>query len=264
MCPRVRLSAMQSFEAADEWFGSDRLGGRAGPGRPRAWLYSCDRGLKTAQSLVRKAIGCATLEDLSIDERARLWPAAAVLTPEHLRNCRVFPDRRALLDLVPRGGECAEVGVWKGEFSRVILEATQPRTLHLIDFAKETIDLVDGLFAAEIASGRVRTHHSLSVDAINSLPPASLDWIYIDADHAYEGVNADLEAARTRMKPGGLIAMNDYVYFGPLDFAKYGVVEAVNQFCLDYRYEFIGMALHPRMYMDVLLKPMPEPVSAPA
>lgn len=161
-----------------------------------------------------------------------------------------------MLDLVPKHGVCAEVGVWKGEFSRSILDITSPTRLHLIDFAKDTIDLVDRVFAAEKAEGLVHTHHGLSVPTLESMPNAYFDWVYIDADHRYEGIRGDLRAAHAKMKPGGLLAINDYIYFAPIDFAKYGVVEAVNEFCIEFDYEFVAMALHPRMYMDVLLRPI--------
>lgn len=212
--------------------------------------------IDTVKSLIRRAIGCGALEDLSMEQRLAAWPGARTLEPRHLQNCRLYPERRELLHLVPKGGVCAEVGVWKGEFSQSILEVTTPSRLHLIDFAKESIDLADRMFAAERASGVVQTHHGLSVDTLNAMPDNYFDWLYIDADHRYEGIYGDLRAARAKMKPGGLLAINDYIYFAPVDFAKYGVVEAVNEFCLEFDYEFVAMALHPRMYMDVLLRPI--------
>jgi hypothetical protein len=45
-----------------------------------------------------------------------------------------------MLEFMPKRAVCAEVGIWTGEFSAHILQATQSATLHLIDIEKEWID----------------------------------------------------------------------------------------------------------------------------
>lgn len=52
-----------------------------------------------------------------------------------------------------------------------------------------------------------------------------IDFLYIDADHSYRGVSADLEAWVPHVKPGGLIVGDDY------DSSLYpGVKEAWDEF----------------------------------
>ena len=46
---------------------------------------------------------------------------------------RPTSSRRRLLDRMPQGGVCAEIGVWKGDFSDLILRYANPKSLHLID-----------------------------------------------------------------------------------------------------------------------------------
>lgn len=49
-----------------------------------------------------------------------------------------------------------------------------------------------------------------STEMALGFPDASLDLVFIDADHSFDAVKADIEAWRHRVKPGGLIAGHDY------------------------------------------------------
>ncbi|HEY1427671.1 MAG TPA: class I SAM-dependent methyltransferase [Caulobacteraceae bacterium] len=200
--------------------------------------------------------GGVLLQELNQDERRAMWPVAPTLSPEHVRECRVFPDRVAMLDLAPKGGVCAEVGVFLGDFSQAILERNQPSRLHLIDIEQRFLDGARARFPDDVASGRVSLDLGDSSTILRSMPEAYFDWVYIDGDHTYEGCKKDIEAAADRLKPGGLILLNDYVFFGAADFCKYGVMEVVNEFCLARGFEFAGLALQGRGYFDVALKRM--------
>jgi hypothetical protein len=81
-----------------------------------------------------------SLEELSKDERRALWPKARTLTDRHLRNCRLVESRERLLEFMPRGGRCAEIGIDQGDFSAAILAATMPAKLHLIDVEAAFVD----------------------------------------------------------------------------------------------------------------------------
>jgi SAM-dependent methyltransferase len=62
-----------------------------------------------------------------------------------------------------------------------------------------------------------------STVAARMFPFGSLDFCFIDADHSYECVQADIVASRSRVKPGGILAGHDY---NPADFPE--VVRAVH------------------------------------
>ncbi len=62
--------------------------------------------------------------------------AAPALEEKHLANCRVVTDRFHMLELLPKQGVAAEVGVLYGDFSEEILRRTEPRELHLPDIRR--------------------------------------------------------------------------------------------------------------------------------
>lgn len=149
--------------------------------------------------------------------------------------------------MLPKDAVGAEIGVWQGDFSELILQIAQPKLLHLIDpwvliddpdhenawySTQRGLDIeqiyasVQARFAEQIERGQVRLNRQTSVEALGTLPDDTLDFIYIDGDHAYDGVRADLEMAVAKTRPGGLICVDDHVlgkWWGD------GVVRAVNE-----------------------------------
>lgn len=188
--------------------------------------------------------------------RRRMWPETEKLTTKHVKNCKLVEDRSQLLIEIPDNGICAELGINKGDFSREILVSVRPKVLHLVDINSESVKIGKVRFKEYIHERQVAVYESDSSTWLNSQPDETYDWIYINGDHSYEGVKKDLEAAHKKIKPDGMITLNDYIFFGSSDLTKYGVIEATNEFCLKYDYELVHLALHGRMYNDVTIRRM--------
>jgi hypothetical protein len=159
--------------------------------------------------------------------------------------------RRRLLERLPKGSVCAEIGVWKGDFSERILEVVEPTRLHLIDpwqaipgegyeGARYGGKLADGQaemdalhdavverFARERRAGVVEIHRLPSLEAAERFADGELDFVYIDGNHRYEFVKADLEAYTPKVRAGGFIAGDDY---GVAGWWEDGVTRAVDEF----------------------------------
>lgn len=166
----------------------------------------------------------------------------------------IAPERIELLRRMPKHSVCAEIGVFKGNFSAAILEVVQPQSLHLIDpwafqesFSKSWFggdlggnqavmdklhDKVRHRFRDEIARGRVVIHRNFSSEISGQFPYAYFDWIYIDANHVYEAVKSDLRAFYPKVKPGGFITGDNYGD-KPDWWWKDGVKRAVDEFVED-------------------------------
>ena len=52
---------------------------------------------------------------------------------------------------------------------------------------------------------------NFSVEAAKQFEDGYFDFVYIDADHSYKGVMADLEAWYPKIRKGGMIAGHDYL-----------------------------------------------------
>jgi hypothetical protein len=71
--------------------------------------------------------------------------------------------------------------------------------------------------------GRVRALVCDTVDAASYFADGKFDFVFIDAEHTYEGVRDDIRAWRPKIKAGGILCGHDYC-------GKFmGVCEAVNE-----------------------------------
>ena len=147
----------------------------------------------------------------------------------------------------------AEIGVDKGDFSRRILEQTQPAHLHLFDIEMERLNPAN--VADALGQGRVSLHAGDSAALMAAMPDAHFDWIYVDGDHRYEGVVRDIAASLPKLKPGGLFVFNDYTVWSPATMMHCGVMRAVNEFCLEHGWGLKMMCLNELMYNDVVVGP---------
>ncbi len=181
------------------------------------------------------------------------------LSEWHLKNSRVLPSRDRILELMPRGGVCAEVGTQTGDFARRILNILKPARLHIFDIDFTPFDRAG--FQAALAEGTVELHQGDSSSRLAALPDRSFDFIYIDGDHAYEGVAKDLAEAARKIKDDGWIVCNDYTIYSPVEQIPYGVCRAVNEFCWQHGFEIVYLGLQYWSYHDVALRRMkPEDV----
>lgn len=182
----------------------------------------------------------------------RVFPAAWRWLPERAASIvgRYYPDtkirgRAELLRILPRGGRGVEVGVWRGDFSEVLLHALEPEVLDLVDpwsydpdrpsawhggaqaGSQIQMDRIhDNVVERFEGEDRVRVRRGSSVEVAGEFGEEALDWVYLDADHFYEGVRADLDRWLPRIRPGGFFCGDDY---GVRGWWGDGVTRAVNE-----------------------------------
>lgn len=164
------------------------------------------------------------------------------LQHSHIKNCTLLVNRLELLQKLPQEGIAAELGVDTGSFSSQILKENKPKTLHLIDvwdstrFNQTLLDKIKSKFEQQIRLKSVVINRSLSHEAVHDFPDNYFDWIYIDTTHKYLQTKLELELYAQKIKPGGIIAGHDYCMGNWEKSFKYGVIEAVHEFCVTHKW----------------------------
>jgi hypothetical protein len=175
-------------------------------------------------------------------------PPAPAIPQAQLDGCQLLTDRFEMLRRLPKGGEVAEIGTYRGDFARAILDIMAPQKLHLADI---TFSLCR---ADVLADPRVEKHEGLSVPFLQSCRDASLDMIYVDADHGYEAVRADAAAAAPKVKPGGFLVFNDFARIIRPGFGVLGVHQAVCQFAAESGWPVAFFCLEGNALYDIALR----------
>lgn len=179
------------------------------------------------------------------------------------------------LDLIKQlninsSGKGVEVGSFKGGFAREICRAWDG-TLYMVDvwrpLGEEYTDssnhkgahskaYQDAIFSIEGFEQRAIMIRADSKSACELFPDESLDFVYIDANHAYDFVVQDIELWYPKVKKGGYFMGHDYIdidwYNDPnfmvngkdkhiyaangFYFGVFGVNPAVDEFCKKHGY----------------------------
>ena len=156
-----------------------------------------------------------------------------------------------------------EIGTWRGDYAEVMCSKLNPNKFYAIDayalyegydhhpdqheFAN--MDNLDVLAAGAservskmLPEGRSVLLREMSCDAVHTFADNSVDVIYIDADHKYETVLADIRAWYPKVKPGGILCGDDYIE--GCNGIPFGVIEAVQDFATENNLKYAVTSGH--------------------
>ncbi len=160
---------------------------------------------------------------------------------------KILPDRLALVkELIKPGSVGAEIGVYRGGFSRQIYDHCKPSMLYCIDAWEKYPEYDKDSICHENQDDNWQATKNEMADAIKSgkcnvirgrSHPVSLTWdkhldfLFLDSNHSYEFVIADLRDWSRFIKLGGVIMCHDFTETsaGAISM-NFGVVRAVNEF----------------------------------
>lgn len=139
----------------------------------------------------------------------------------------------------------AEIGVESGRYAQELLSANPGLHLYCVDpwlqygsyrqhVPQERVDRMLEQARERLAGFNYTILRKFSVDAADDVEDGSLDFVYLDGNHAYEYVVADIAAWLPKIRSGGIIAGHDYAPW-KLSGMPCGVIEAVNGWTTAYR-----------------------------
>ena len=124
-------------------------------------------------------------------------------------------------------GAGVELGVKQGEFAESVLDAWPACAAYTLvdpwihqESYTDVANVADGKhseFMAEALKrtarfgGKVRVMRNFSFQAAAAFDDCSLDYVYVDAVHDYEGARRDLQDWWPKLRPGGIMAGHDYL-----------------------------------------------------
>jgi hypothetical protein len=162
----------------------------------------------------------AAIEHYWRDLPGPIWFSGADIFARFVRDCR-------------EPAVAVELGAWKGRSTACmgveIARSGKTIAFHSVDHwlgseeasHSQDADLAAGrlyeVFLANIAPVRSHVHviSGDSADAAAAFADGSIDFLYVDASHSYDGVLRDLVAWYPKVREGGLIAGDDWCFEGP-------------------------------------------------
>lgn len=169
------------------------------------------------------------------------------LEKKNISNLKIKLNRLEILKELKKNSICAELGVAYGEFSDQILEIVKPKLLVLVDsypnkgnFVDEgNLEYLKKKYQKKVEEKEIKIIHNDSIKTATMFEENFFDWIYIDTTHSYQQTLGELRAWKNKIKSDGYILGHDYVMGNWIDDVKYGVQEAVHQFCVEENWEII-------------------------
>lgn len=159
-------------------------------------------------------------------------PTQNLLEPKRARRWQWKGLQDLIRHLDVTDGTLCEVGVYAGESAKLFLDSGKFQHIHCVDvWNNPIVEAAFDEFHAE-HEDRVSKVKARSPQAAGLFPDGSLDVVYIDADHTYDAVKADIRAWHPKVRDGGWICGHDYGW------PWLGVITAVGELLGKPKYVF--------------------------
>lgn len=142
-----------------------------------------------------------------------------------------MPSLMKALSICTENSVFVEIGTWEGGFAEELLRYTKCKKLYCVDpyrhfdnneYPDSMNSLAQNQFDAVFANtknrlskygDRVEFIRDLSVDASHKFADNSVDFVYIDGNHEFAYVDADIKTWFPKVKTGGYLCGDDVVSY---------------------------------------------------
>jgi hypothetical protein len=204
---------------------------------------------------------------------------SVLVDQEQLIRAKLYTNREEYIKTLPQHIKFLEAGVAWGYYSDLVVNATNPELVHLVDWFRGDLKCWSWrkfgeckcepvkhelLYTPETHAQYIRDKfkkYNTTVfegDARKILPTldTQYDYIYLDTLNDRKSIRPLTYSAAELTKPGSVIGFNDYViYDGIIGDCQYFTYNVVNEFLMYNKNWYVdGLALHPLGFYDIYIK----------
>lgn len=128
----------------------------------------------------------------------------------------------------------AEIGVYKGYYSKILCQKIPGLKLYAIDNWGPRYEHSFETAKANLKPYGVTIIRRDSMEAAADFEDNSLDFVFIDARHTHKRVTEDIREWAKKVKKGGIVSGHDYYVF---HHGSHGVIDAVNDYVKSHNFE---------------------------
>lgn len=185
-----------------------------------------------------------------------LYNEKEVIVDNRVNLGKIFQDNNQL-------GIGAEIGVLYGTYTNQLFENWEGQVL-AVDIWTERPQYLRAIEA--LGDTNTLIVKGASMDVVKLIKDESLDWIYIDGDHSYQGARDDIYGWAPKVRKGGIISGHDYIQWNLMTkqekethpyLETNHVYKAVDEFCAEFGYK-IDLFHDNVMLIDGQLRHFPD------
>lgn len=243
------LSGGRLMTNKNTWFAHFFRGGGVPEGHKSGFPYSLSQG---AVDRARQYSDDLWLNDKWPQQKRKFMWLVEKFNPPTWESFSMgkLKNRDKLIELFRDLGfkKGAEVGVDRGIFSRFMHKTIPDLELISVDDWKPHTLTPEKRLRRYVRAKRALCNfrkntiiRGNSIETALGIPDESLDFVYIDADHNFNGVMADIIVWSQKVRKGGIVSGHDYKKVSRKGQA-YGVIDAVNIYCKYNKKELLTTA----------------------